>query len=227
MKYCLLFLSFIVMLSGCNNKATSYFTTSNLASSFISIEADKDYTLQTGKGAVIKIAKGSFNTNGNEKIQLELKEAYSMQDILLAGLSTESNGAPLQSGGMIYINAKVEGRQLELLKPIAVSLPASVYDEQMQLFKGEIKADSSINWINPQPLDTSPVAKNISLGKYLYRSNCASCHKIFSLYTAGPMAGTSDRIPNREWLYKFIHNPAKMIATDPYAHKLYQQYQPT
>ncbi|HEX6429653.1 MAG TPA: hypothetical protein VF008_18300, partial [Niastella sp.] len=68
------------------------------------IDISKDTILTTKKGALIRIPKGALSADDNI-VKLEVKEAYSMQDIIKAGLTTQSNGQPLSSGGMIYINA--------------------------------------------------------------------------------------------------------------------------
>jgi mono/diheme cytochrome c family protein len=221
-----LLLTLSVLLCACNkNNRPPVLSRSNLKSSFINLDAAAAYTLKTARGAIIKIEQNSFKINGNTKLQLEIKEAYSMQDILLAGLSTESNGNLLKSGGMIYINATAGSEQVELLKPIKISIPTEVYDSSMQLFKGEIKDDSSINWVDPEPIDTSAFAKRLLWGKRLFKSNCASCHKPAMDYTGPSLERVRDRATDRDWAYRFITGPSKMISEgDPYAKKLYRQW---
>lgn len=86
----------------------------NLKSSFISIEANKAYDLKTSKGAIIKIAANSFDVPTDVKIDIEIKEAYSVQDMLSAGLTTRSNGKLLQNGGMIYFNATNDNKNVKI-----------------------------------------------------------------------------------------------------------------
>jgi hypothetical protein len=38
------------------------------------------------------------------------------------------------------------------------------------------------------------------------------------------MYGTLERIPNKDWLYKFIKNPAMIVSTDAYAKCLKVKY---
>jgi mono/diheme cytochrome c family protein len=226
MKLTVFFVSvLLLLLSACtNNKLQqTVLTPNNLKSTFISLSAGEPYNLKTPKGAILKIAKNSFAIKG--KVQLEIKEAYTLQDILLAGLTTESNGKPLKSSGMIYINATADGKAVELLQPIKVSIPTTVYDDKMQLFKGEIQSDSSINWVEPQPLDTGITAKKLALGAALFKANCASCHKPTQDFTAPALAGCRERSPYRDWAYRFTRNPALMITRgDPYASKLYRKW---
>ena len=221
-----IFFVFALLIS-CNTKTNfkqSILTATNLKSTFIALQADSAYILKTPKGAIIKIASNSFGLAGNQKVQLEIKEAYSVQDILLAGLKTESNGKPLKSGGMLYINATANGKSVTLQKPVKISIPGDVYDEKMQLFKGEIENDSSINWVDPQPLDTGLTAKRLAKGLALFKANCASCHKPSRDFTGPALAKCREREPNKEWVYQFMTNCNVMFETDPYAKALLLKY---
>lgn len=223
----LVILAIIAFLISCNNrkeKATLTLNASNLKSSFIMLDPDSAYTLRTPKGAIIKIGRGSFDIKGNDKVDLELKEAFSIQDMLLAGLTTKSNEKFLQSGGMIYINATSKGKPVSMVKPVKVSIPSKLYDDRMQLFKGEVKDDGSINWIDPRPLDTSPVVRTIIKGKTLFKAYCASCHKPTMDFTGPPLALARLRAPDRNWPYRFTINPFSMYQTDPYANFIFRKY---
>jgi hypothetical protein len=225
-QYILCCLAIIILLISCKNKNShlSALTASNLTSTFISLNADSAYNLKTPKGAIIKISKNSFDVSANTKVKLEVKEAYNMQDILLAGLSTTSNGKLLKSGGMIYINATADGNEVKILTPINISIPTKVYDDSMQLFKGEVKDDSTINWVDPQPLDSSTIAKRLSFGKALFLANCSSCHKPSEDFTGPELAFCRQREPDAEWAYRFTDNVNTMIERDPYAKALWHKF---
>lgn len=227
MKYFLIVILLpVLLITACNNNPSkpAVLTAGNVKSTFITLLSDSAYTLKTPGGAIIKIAKNSFAVASNTKLQLEIKEAYTLQDILLAGLSTESNGKLLKSAGMIYINATSNDKAVELLQPIKVSIPTDVYDDKMQLFKGEVKADSPINWIDPQPLDTGATVEKLLRGKLLYKQNCASCHKPAQDFTGPALAKCRERAPDKDWPFRFTRSPYKMIATDRYAKKLYTKW---
>ena len=64
-------------------------------------------------------------------------------------------------------------------------------------------------------------------GESLFKANCASCHKVEGELTGPALKGWASRVPDAEWLYKWIASPSKMIATDAYAKKLFDQYKPT
>lgn len=64
-------------------------------------------------------------------------------------------------------------------------------------------------------------------GEALFKANCANCHKPDADYTGPALQGWSSRIPDKDWIYKWIANPAQMIASDAYAKKLADKWKPT
>ncbi|HOZ79687.1 MAG TPA: hypothetical protein PLY34_16945, partial [Ferruginibacter sp.] len=72
----------IFLFCACSQPNTGILKTTNLPGSFITIDPVKDNTLKTPKGAVIKIAANSFDVPAGSQVLIEIKEAYSMQDIL-------------------------------------------------------------------------------------------------------------------------------------------------
>ena len=65
-------------------------------------------------------------------------------------------------------------------------------------------------------------------GEALFKANCSSCHKPDQDYTGPALKGWKSRIPKSEgWIYKWVANPAQMIATDPYAKALFEKWKPT
>ena len=64
-------------------------------------------------------------------------------------------------------------------------------------------------------------------GEALFKANCSNCHKPDADYTGPALKGWSDREPNKEWVYKWVANPAQMIASDAYAKQLFEKWKPT
>ncbi len=159
---------FVVFLSCTSEKKPKVFNKGNLESFYVTVSSQKDTIFRTPKGAVIQIKKGTFATNQ----ELEIKEAYTMKDILLAGLVTESNGIPLRTGGMIYINTKSR-EPVSLQQSITVLLPANGVETDMQLFKGE-ESNDTINWIPTDTLEATVEENTLAHGKENYIQNCAS-----------------------------------------------------
>lgn len=218
-------LFFFFFFYSCNRKSVALLQPSNLNSSFINIDAGKPYTLRTRQGAMVKIAAGSFDVPAGTKVTIELKEAYGMQDMLRAGLTTTSNGKLLQSGGMIFFSATAEGKPVGFLKDVGIDIPATAYNTDMKLFSGEVKEDGTINWVDPVPLtDSTPAVKNLETGRALFKANCASCHRPNAELAGPKLAGARMRAPDPDWVYRFVNNVNAMVATDAYAMKLKAKY---
>jgi mono/diheme cytochrome c family protein len=64
-------------------------------------------------------------------------------------------------------------------------------------------------------------------GEALFKANCANCHKVDGDYTGPWLKGARDRQPDKEYVYKWMANPAGMIASDPYAKALFAKWKPT
>ncbi len=64
-------------------------------------------------------------------------------------------------------------------------------------------------------------------GEALFKANCANCHKPDKDYTGPALQGWAGRVPDGDWIYKWIANPAQMIATEPYSKALFEKWKPT
>lgn len=65
-------------------------------------------------------------------------------------------------------------------------------------------------------------------GKALFTANCASCHHPTKESTGPALQGTLTRVPSQEWLYDWVKNSAKVIASgDKYANDIYNKYNKT
>lgn len=101
------------------------------------IDNKRDTMLYGKEGTALLIPANSFNTNG--KVTISLKEYYSYEDIITNKLSTMSDGSQLETGGMLYITASVNGQEVALSrkKSIRWFLPDTSADiNGMQLFTG-------------------------------------------------------------------------------------------
>lgn len=62
-------------------------------------------------------------------------------------------------------------------------------------------------------------------GQALFKSNCASCHNPLKDATGPALKGVDTRVPSKEWLYKWVHNSAGLIASgDKYANDIYNKW---
>ena len=69
---------------------------------------------------------------------------------------------------------------------------------------------------------------NAQDGKALFSQNCASCHAVNKKLTGPALAGVEARWSEKKNLYAWIKNSAAYLKTgDPYATKLYEEYNKT
>jgi hypothetical protein len=94
------------------------------------------------------------------RILLILKEALDPASIMTAGLSTRSGTQTLSTGGMFFVDARQDYHVLHMdtTRPIVVQIPASGDQRNMQLYKGRRLPDSTIDWVDPRPLEHGLVA---------------------------------------------------------------------
>lgn len=124
-----------------------------------SIYGNRDALVVGENGTILSIPKGTFVNDRNEvvegKIDIELIEASSVSDFLMNGLQTVSNEDILQSGGMLYVDAKFNNEPVRIAsnKEISVEIKSDWIDPKMKLFKGDLSG-SSINWIAPSKLES-------------------------------------------------------------------------
>ncbi len=65
----------------------------------------------------------------------------------------------------------------------------------------------------------------ISAGEKLFNGNCKACHRVKQKLVGPALAGVETRVPSVEWVFNWVRNPAKVIASgDEYANKLYNEY---
>jgi hypothetical protein len=137
------------------------------------IRSTSDTTIFGEQGTRIFIGSQSFQLpNGDivkDSIQIQLKEFYKKSDIILADLSTESDGKILETGGMLYIKAYANGEELSVRpdKRIVVHFPREKYSpKKMNLFYADsnTSTDSSVNnW----DVDTiNLVKRTLKLGSF-------------------------------------------------------------
>jgi len=131
---------------------------SQITSEFFEINSISDTTLKTKNGTTIKIYAHSFlnadSTSFSGNYKLEIKEAYKPVDFVLGNLMTISNNQNLSSGGMIYVNAEANERNLILKNgsEIGFFVPTDFLDEEMMIYSGLRDTNQIINWESPKPI---------------------------------------------------------------------------
>jgi hypothetical protein len=161
----------------------------------------QNFTIKSNKDTIIKGEKGTqlhFPMNAfagvaeNTPIDIKLKECYDYASIIAEHLTTKSGDNLLQTGGMIYVQAFANGKELTLQKPMEIQFSSAESKlKGMQLFTGERKMDrnGAMNWtpLNPsmdagfKPIEEEQKGNAIYLN-YLY----APDHNI--LETSAPLS---------------------------------------
>ncbi len=191
----------------------------NIETQTYTIDITIDNTIVGKKGSIITIPANAILSD-EKKIELNIVEAFSIEDMISAGLTTTSNGIPLSSGGMIYINPV---QQATIAKSINVALPTDYYRKGMELFKGAVDNSGNINWQSPVPLNDTPLTR-LDSGRMIFERNCTSCHHPLKDAT-GPALAEVALERERGWFEMFTLNSARMIAEeDPLAVTSYCAY---
>src|SRR6516225_4791292 len=78
------------------------FSPDAIPAEYFNINTSQDTVLHTSRGARIHIPAHAIAAAGGS-LRLAITEAYTITDMVKAGLLTVSNGEPMSSGGMINI----------------------------------------------------------------------------------------------------------------------------
>lgn len=117
-------------------------------------------------GTTVYVPKGAFVNKDGEPIEgpveLEIIEAFTLTDFVAHNLYTESKGNLIETGGMLYVNATVDGEQVQLAENRNLELiyPVSQIKENMEVFYGEETDDGEMTWVTSEVPITSSQIKN-------------------------------------------------------------------
>ena len=116
------------------------------------IYPDTEQVIYGKQGTVVRFPANCFSTQGLEsieKIEITLCEYYTIQDILLSGLTTKSEDKIIETGGAIHVEARFKEKVLHLKTdhPIEIFFPSqnSELKNGMKPFEGKSK-DGLIDW---------------------------------------------------------------------------------
>ncbi len=134
------------------------------------INAEDNMRLVGNEGTSIWIDAHSFEfedgTPVEGPIEISLKECYQTKDMLFADLHTRSGKNMLITGGMIKLEASVNGTPLKVKegKDLMIGMPVESPEEGMELFNGAVGAQGQVvDWIPAgQPAQTD-VLFNVDL----------------------------------------------------------------
>lgn len=151
-----------------SNDLLTFYQSVKKAPQIIEFNNEKPFEITCNEGTKLTIPAKSFIDEKTGKlargiIKLEVTEYYKLSDILLANLTTKSYKKQLETGGMLYIKANKNGRDLKL-KPrrnIGVKFPDKE-KRNMQLFSG-IETNTGVNWKLQGNLKNITEAENTTL----------------------------------------------------------------
>lgn len=145
-----------------------FFTALQKSPQQFTLSNDKAATINLKAGTRIQFDAGSFVdpetgnlVNGN--IELNVQEFYDKSDFVINKLTTQTDDNILESGGMVNIEARADGKLLALAPGKQVNLYFNQPENAagMQTFLGKYDQDSSIIW---EPMS---MEKNIIVEKQI------------------------------------------------------------
>lgn len=119
------------------------------------IDPSESTVILAKQGTIVRIPANAFGgVAKGEKITIKVTEVFKKSDMILYNLGTISDGKPLETGGMIKVEAFANGKQLDLLpnKEIQLEVPTNDPQKKMQHFEAQT-VNNNINWVNPKPLN--------------------------------------------------------------------------
>ncbi|MBD0258854.1 MAG: cytochrome c [Cytophagales bacterium] len=236
--FALLFLPVLLALCGpgCTPRtersvpAHSLLNEQQLGSTRFTVRAGRDTLLRSPGGTLLFVPRNGFlhpdGSPASGPVAVTVREALAPADMVLAHLTTTSDGRPLESGGMVFVDATQAGQPLRINPdaPLGVSLPTGERLPGMQVFTGQRDDAGRLNWVNPVPLADTTLGNRMALGARLFRANCAVCHALDSLVVRPPLATVHTR-RQQVWLYAFIRNSMWLLQLgDSVTVTLYNQY---
>lgn len=153
-----------IMLLGCNGFDTSTlneiqaYAQKEVPAQYFSINNKEGGVVEASSGTIIVVPEGAFlDSRGNTvkgEVDLAVTEALALADILLLGLTTESDGKLLESGGMLHLEATANGEPLSIDpdKPLYIEIPTANKKPGMMAYRCVEDSNGNVNWVDPKPL---------------------------------------------------------------------------
>ena len=179
-------------------------------SQYFTFNYGKDTSFSSSAGIKVLLSSNFCdNCASDEVLTLELKEAFTPKDILLAGLHTlDQDDELLSTKGMFYLDIKNgKGEKITLSSPLEIEFPIDQYEKDL----GVYQLNEQNRWDDLEVFDEENFPTVIQ-GKLLFEKNCRSCHAIARRVIGPPLAYiTEDR--SMAWLKEFTVNNQKLIAS--------------
>ncbi|WP_167852097.1 energy transducer TonB [Hymenobacter elongatus] len=141
------------------------------ASEYFQIDPTQPAEVRGREGTVVRIPAGVLVTNSNQPaanpVWVELKECYSVADMLLSNLSTVTpEGELLESGGIVLVRASARGQQLRLAagQGFQLQMPgAASRRKELKLFYGQGgRGQQPVRWVAAGPAAERPLPSTVA-----------------------------------------------------------------
>jgi hypothetical protein len=133
---------------------TQIYTIDNLTKQTFVIDNSVDNLIKGINGTIVRIYKNTLvNQDGTPikgQVEITLVEALSPIDRVLGNLTTTFENKPLETGGMIFIDAMAQGKQVSIAsdKNILIKMPTDSTLSNVSVFEGQ-KDSTGITWNDP------------------------------------------------------------------------------
>ena len=153
-------------------------------SQVFTINPQKDTLIMGEEGTIINIPAGAFiipDEKQGRQVNIVLEEYYDYASMIINNMTTMSNGLPLETGGMIYVNAFLDNRALTVMedKPLTFMFPGDTMVTGMQFFTGNTNPTGNMNWLLTEtdletltPDEYHNLIYPMGFTKKRYRKNC-------------------------------------------------------
>lgn len=121
----------------------------------------RDTILYTQNGAALRLEAGTFKIPPTIlEVELRCTEAYQKSELVPYQLCTEQDTLLTQWGGMIYLHATAEGRELQLLnnKEILLLLPTDELHTDLYLYQSKKHPRKSMQWHRVETAYWEPIS---------------------------------------------------------------------
>lgn len=154
---------------------------------------NESVTLVANQKTKVSIPPNSFRYIDSKKqvkgnVEIEIKEFYKKSEFVLANLTSQTKDKLLESRGMIYISAKANRKECELIdgKQIKIDFPTKEFETGFQNFAGKKNEDNQIIWalneankedrpnfskLNPRVINSRNKRINVSFSSNIKRGN--------------------------------------------------------
>ena len=191
-----------------------------------SVDLSEEQTIDCNAGSTIIVPADAFvHADGTpvdaSNITLDIREAFTYSDFIAEGLYTHSKGEILETGGMMYINATANGKDLKLQegKSLEIIYPLQNVESDMQLFYADEDEEGNLDWT---PTEQAIGTTDIKLEDYASNIDLS---RLFN-YDFGDMTKPKlyfDRMPAKPSVRKLPHPPAEPVRGYPSQYKKYRE----